>query len=500
MQKPSFLGRFLSLLLFTAAACTNDEWDHEADGNDQQVSFVLSVYQEDNNDTRATENGTWGDTYNSNTTQYDAAINPGTVCAYLVDKETGEQLFRVENLKCYKVSDEIYQYYGVVPKSSNSRIEDKKEYRCMVVANANVTAADATFSQSSLPGPNTSTDYTIPMWGVTTFAWDRSTDAQKLGTILMLRAAVKCRIRFSEDLVKEGYTLGDVTLHVPTTEGYLYPNGYNAVDYTSQLYYVDQESTEETVHYGFRPYTSSENVGGKSSFWVEPVVESTTKTESVTAVPKIVYFPEQKNDPDNPAYFEVDILKNGEKIGTKEGVFKDYTTNVLYTDLQRNHVYDYVIVGVGGRLVLTQIVSDWEQETEEWDYTTQISGLFNIDWNKDTYYQKLDDTKQIILDGGLAVSFNFTINSPIGASWYASITMDQADAFVIEQENSDSASASSSVSGTINGTKTNLIIRATNAENNRQHSAELSVYVRYANGTVRKIDELSGWKIVQRMR
>jgi hypothetical protein len=379
----------------------------------------------------------------------------------------------------------------------------------MVTANVGDITENATFTiQDNLPNKNQEPDYKIPMWGVTSFTWDDSKEAQALGTILLLRSAAKCRIYMGEELYKAGYSMGQVTLFTPNTRGYVLPGNYDKVSKTSDLYLVDND-----VNYGFNPYTENDAKVAETSFWNEPVTEDAMTVDEASADAsnaQIVYFPEQENTTDNPSYFEVEILKDGQSLGTKRGEFKNYDRDEWYADLLRNHVYDYEIVGVGDSssevtLTLKQTVKDWVVEKEEWDYTTQVSGKLSIDWDESTYYYKVDDgeKKQIILNANQAVSFSFTINSPVGATWYATITSDQSDAFVIERNMDDIAelaALTTSVSGTVNGEKSKLKIRATNTENNQQHTTELSVFVRYANGTVRKINELSGWQIIQTMR
>lgn len=510
MRRHSFLGCAFLLLLSAWTACsTTDEPDGAMEPYTSTVSFLLSVYNEGKGGTRASEEeaATWGDAYSPDDTQYDAGIDPGTVCAYLTDNQ-GKNLLQVGSLVCYKVDESTFRYYGSIPVSSKSLLTNGTTYRCMVTANADNTTVDATFTiQDNLPNKDSETDYKIPMWGVTSFTWDGSKESQYLGVISLLRSAVKCRIRMGEELAESGYSMGTVTLFTPNISGYVLPNNYNKVSKTSDLYLVDNETD-----YGFRPYAVAGADVSQTTFWNEPVTESDTKGDEASpdgSNAQIVYFPEQKNTDDNPSYFEVEILKDGQSLGKKKGEFKDYESDEWYTDLQRNHVYDYEIVGVGDgsqfTLTLKQTVKDWVEETEEWDYTTQISGILSIDWDESTYYYKVDDgeKKQIILNANQAASFSFTINSPVGATWYATITSDQSDAFVIERDADDSAvvaALTTSVSGTVNGEESHLRIRATNAENSQQHTTELSVFVRYANGVVRKINELSGWQIVQTMR
>jgi hypothetical protein len=38
---------------------------------------------------------------------------------------------------------------------------------------------------------------------------------------------------------------------------------------------------------------------------------------------------------------------------------------------------------------------------------------------------------------------------------------------------------------------------ATSTDNTRQNQATLTIYVRYKEGTTRKVEELSGWVVIQ---
>jgi cytoskeletal protein RodZ len=578
---PESLG-FL-LLLSTFCGCiseTSTELCEVAETDAPTVTFTLSV---DRENTRATrDGGRWRDSYTTDPAQYDAVIDPEQVYAYLTDTK-GNLVFRVEDLTCFQVGEsetqKTYQYYGEVPVAFRTAITNGTKYRCIITANTSAIEVSGTPADTKLGAAQfdlndllstalPANDYKIPMWGVGGFEWNTSKEVQSVGDVSMLRAAAKCRIHLSDDLVKAGYTLGDVKLYGVNGTGNVWPNNWEKVDETIDLYW-DRDGSE----YGFNPTQMSATTGRRSTFWDEPGTDPGTS--------KIVYFPERDNSANSsttdaatsgtattdtdtatsgtattedgsPSNAKVIILKDGVSIKDANGAdkeftveFKDYTRDAdnYYTDLQRNHVYDFEVRTIGSDLTLNLTVANWEESSITWDFSEQISGDLTVEWTEGTYYSEDDEEKKISLLSGTDAELSFTIKSPVGATWIATLvpvaddtdnsfylksateetstddtssstdtsdnsssTTDTGDASSSTTDSEDSSSTPTTesnpltVSGTVDGTKTVLKVGCSNPNNNQQHQATLVVYVRYANGTTSEVKELSGWTITQTMR
>lgn len=527
---PESLG-FL-LLLSTFCGCiseTSTELCEVAETDAPTVTFTLSV---DRENTRATrDGGRWRDSYTTDPAQYDAVIDPEEVFAYLTDTK-GNLVFRVEDLTCFQVGEsetqKTYQYYGEVPEAFRTAITNGTKYRCIITANTSEikvsdTPADtelgaAQFDLNDLPSTALPENgYKIPMWGVGGFVWNTSKEVQSVGDVSMLRAAAKCRIHLSDDLVKAGYKLGDVTLYGVNDTGNVWPNNWEKVDETIDLYWDKGGSV-----YGFNP-TQMSATTGRSTFWDEPGTDPGTS--------KIVYFPERDNrantstdaatsgtattedgtatsgtattEDGSPSNAKVIILKKGVSIKDANGKdkeftveFKDYTrdTDNYYTDLQRNHVYDFEVRAIGSDLTLNLKVAKWNEESTEVNYSETISGNFNIEWEGYMYKNE----NNITLETNKEVTAEFELDTPMGAAWIASLApeADDVDNSFYISVGDDTSNTIQSATGTIDGKPITLRIGCNNWDNKVQHKAKLTVYV-VVNGKSKQVEKLSKWTIIQ---
>ena len=138
-------------------------------------------------------------------------------------------------------------------------------------------------------------------------------------------------------------------------------------------------------------------------------------------------------------HLDVDIQTEGSTTSTTYTVeFADYTDGLAttpYAALLRNHIYRYTINSVNGAIELEVEVEDWTEETGDgiWNFTDNIviaeSGL--LEWAN---YQSLDRATVTVRQGtDLAdlLTGRFTISSPVGAMWRASLitTSGRDDAF-----------------------------------------------------------------------
>ncbi len=488
------LTTLLTLLSCSTSSTESDDWETADVVN---VAFKLSVYEggtrsgndtnnsDDTSSANVTEGPTWGDTYTNETLYYDAAIDPSTVKVYLTDETGTSILTDITPLICYKEEgeDNLYTYYGYAGKAAFNTLKNGTTLRCMVTANA----TSATYSLTDLPDGDTkdNEELYIPMWGVGSFTLDQSTRNQTVEEIALLRAAVKCRVKLSEEM-SQSYTLSNVTLHPAIATGHVYPTGYNQVSATEDLYFLKDDDSKDL--YGFHPYDEAIDTLLTQSFLEDPSNTDTTPTAW------IAYFPEYTNNETNPIYISLSLNK-GTTTTTHTIAFKDYDNDALYTDLMRNHLYDFTITGIGRSMDLTLEVSDWSTPNMKWDLTKELS-TESIRWVEDTYSTVDQSEKTVTVLSGVAATGNFHIQTPVGVTWYATLTSEDYRPFVFVDAAGNEGTTVTS--GEIDGTSpSTLRIKATTPNNTLQHKATLTLYIEYKDGTTRKVEELSGWTIIQ---
>ena len=471
-------------LLMGACSSTNTpSVPDDSENSDIFFSFTLTV----DNAAFGASRGTWGDDYTGENPAYDGVINTDDVHVAIFDTN-GSLLTDVSKLNCFKLSDNVYQYYGEI---SGTTFESGKQYRCMAVANTGEepdfeNLSSSTFSITSLHGSSASeSNFFIPMWGVTTFTAAKSSDTQNAGSINMLRSAVKCRIHLATELQEQGYTLSDVKLNTCNTSGNVVPGGFSAVGTTSA---VDFDGC-------FNP-TSSSSSYTQVDFIEDP--ESTTPGSSF-----IVYFTEVENTGYKEITFDLTVTQGtGESAtsSTHTVSFMDYKTSELYPQLTRNHVYDFEVIGVKYGVNITVSNYGWDLRAyKTFDYDDYGTNSGGISWVEGTYAAINTTNKAITMLRGVTAIGQINLIYPVGATWLASLTASSSD----DTTNAilfsiDDSTKLTYTSGTIDGTtKVTLRIVADVDENQMQHKSNLDVYIKYLNGTTAKINEISGWTIIQ---
>lgn len=495
---------FLLLLALFISACHSDFSDDEelypvptdADSTRLYVSFTMTVSEGGGTRADAEEGETadekWGDSYKSEATDYDAVINPEEVHVALFSA-TGAYLTTVKRLECYPAGAGTCQYRGEVTETE--LLTSGTEYRCMVVANtASVDftqLSSLTYEASDLP-QEASTEYYIPAWGVQSFKLEGK--ETELGTISLLRAAVKCRICLSDALKTSGNELQSVKFHTRNLDGYIAPTGFDTKATTDLSIAGCFRPTEAQKYYevdGFvkeKPYTAMD-------FFAEPEAADGTL---------VCYFPECENTVTNEAYLTVTI-DNGETTTEYEWKFDS-------KQLVRNHLYDMTITKISKEVSISVTACTWDLQYSSVNFTEEIAyqeeyGDGVIKWEEGTYGQVDQTSKTITLLKGVTLVGTIGFRSPIGGTVLATMASDDAD----DTSNSIlfvSGRTVTSTSGTVSGTTyttseidgKNLVIfyiRAANENNSRQHRASLQVYVKNLDGTTQEVSGLKGWTILQ---
>jgi hypothetical protein len=518
MKRYLAAGLQLLLALFISA-CHSDFSDDEelypvptdADSTRLYVSFTMAVSE--GGGTRAdadeveTADEKWGDSYTPETTDYettayDAGINPEKVHVALFSA-TGAYLTTVKRLECYPDGAGTYQYRGEVTETE--LLTSGTEYRCMVVANtASVDftqLSSLTYEASDLPQATSSEGYYIPAWGVQSFTLEGK--ETKLGTISLLRAAVKCRICLSDALKTSGNELQSVKFHTRNLDGYIAPTGFDTKATTDLSIAGCFRPTEAQKYYevdGFvkeKPYTAM-------AFFAEPEADDGTL---------VCYFPECENTVTNEAYLTVTIVN--------DETTTEYEWKFNREQLVRNHLYDLEITNISKDVSISVTACSWDLQYSSVDFTEEIAyqeeyGDGAIKWEEGTYGQVDQTSKTITLLKGVTLVGTIGFRSPIGGTVLATMASDDADdtsnsilfvsgrTVTSTSESDTGTSTSATVTGTTYTTSEidgkNLVIfyiRAANENNSRQHRASLQVYVKYLDGTTQEVSGLKGWTILQ---
>jgi hypothetical protein len=490
------LTGLVGLLSGCSSASAGDEPSSE-ETNTLTLAFTLIIDTPSSGLTRSGD--TWGSEYDSEQSDYDQAVDPTNMQVTLWDPD-GNYVVSIDQLSGYATGDNTYQYYGEINKEN---LRSGTNYRCMVVINCDEidfeqTPNLSTFSLSDYPQVTDEGTYRLPMWGVATFPLVFGTSKQDAGTITLLRAMAKCRLHLSEALIAKGYTLSNGVLKGMNTQGYLFPGHFAEVESTGSLSF-----TAGNKYYGFNPHDSW-SATARQTLLREPGYEVSGSTTEATSL--ICYLPEQQQTEQQADSLSFDITfgTSGHASFTIGLEDTSGTTPELISDLQRNHVYDFEIVSIKYGLEVNTAVSDWDDMSEVWDFSEQISGDLTLHWTEGSYssIDEVSDNEEIsqsltVLNDVAAIG-RFSINSPSGATWYATLTSESGNYFAFETEQDGVTKLSTTVSGeTGTGLYSVLRVRATVSNNTQQHIAKLTILVRYKDGTSRKVESLSCWEIIQ---
>lgn len=394
----SKLFDILLLFLFMAVLSSCREKDHPLDGV-VSVSFSFSTQE---NMTRAGHD--WDDNLDDNGennyieavgSDYDTRIEINSLRAFIYD-DAG-YICEITNKTYFELSETSYRFLGQIELTSDiyERVMDKA---CKVMLVANSTLPDnpndfasTTFSVDNLQMPNGF----IPMWGVATVNFNLQSH-QDLGTIYLLRSAVKVEIKLNQSLIDEGLKIEDAFINKHAPNGYWFPTGWNSVGNTISL-----------SHSGcYNPFS----VSNTSQYF--------TKSSDSEVV---IYLPEMNTD---GADITIRVKKGDEIFLFANAIkFANYDDDGDVTDekfnLVRNHHYQYTItsVNIGAGLDLECSVLDWTLDEESWVYSDvpTVSHDGHISWKTGNV-----SGNRVILDpSSPTAKFTFGLETPLGASWRA---------------------------------------------------------------------------------
>jgi hypothetical protein len=460
-----------SLMLTAMTSCSDGAGADEPVGatTSHELLITFSMEAPRARGTSRANGTTWADNTNIDSEAYDSGIDPETVNVAIYST-SGSLIATVERVTCTKADDGTYTYYGRV---TNGSYTSGATYRCMVTAN---TSSTVNFSRlgSQTFSPLDATNFNLPLWGVKTFTYN--IDSNDIGRVDMLRAAAKCRICLSDDMLAKGFTLSNVKLNTQSTTGFVAPNGYASAANTAELDYNDC----------FNP-APRDAAASQLLFSAEPNTENSY----------IIYFAECTNTTDAPVTAELTLNSKDMTANTYTVNFKDYNTQQPYTQLTRNHLYNFEITGAQHEIEVTSNVSDWtvDEETLEFENNITIEGDKKLYWTEGTYAGINEDEHYVTLLGGVELQGVIKFRTPVAATWFATLTAANSD------DNNNAIlfdNRSTYATGTIDGVhETTLHIVPDDEDNAVQHSATLTIYVKFIDGSTTRVSEIEPWTIIQ---
>ena len=318
----------------------------------------------------------------------------------------------------------------------------------------------------------------IPMWGmlkpeggIPLYESADDDTFTPIGNIYMLRSLAKIEVVMG-DGIDPGYTFTSATLGKYNKKAYLLPAVPSGSTYLSQTS-TSEFHTENCKN----PMSSSDNTplafevanGGRSCVLYVPEYSSSSKDLNINL---------QISNNDTPIS---DNLENG-------GTF-----TLKWTDLVRNHWYKCTVnqINDGANIDVTCQVQPWELQQQAIDYTSEPAAAEGgkIHW----IGANPDASNQVTLNSSLEAQCTFTLNSPLGYQWVASLVPvgDGASAanspfrFVTNGQ-----VAGMDTSGIIDGKPVTLTIKSTATDGvDEDKAVQLQIIVIKGDGTSVILDE-----------
>lgn len=432
------------------------------DAEDEVVSITFTLSIPDvGGTTRAetTQEEQWSAEYDSLRTTYDDVLDYSTLTVTLLNTD-GDVLTDITSVHCVQTSASTYSYIGSIPRSY---LTEGQTYRCMVTAGmTELEDYPGEFLTSALPTTTKEKHY-LPMWGVNSFTFSTSGCIQ-IDQIPLLKAVAKARVRLSSKMTGQGHKLQNLQLHTYNERGSVLPLNYKKATKTTDL-----TLSSET----FLPVENAQKEDS-IALHAEP---------SATDDSWIIYFPEFANTSSAPTFLSLELVNDNNKDAKGNYLpqrytidFKDYSSDAQIEQLVRNHFYDFEITGLHYGLTLRLDVKSWDTIPQAWDFTDQISASEEIVWSG--YKERVADT--LTLTGetlGL-----FTLSSPKGATWLASLTPSTYFTFA------------SAATGEVDGEQDTLRIVPRGGDG-LPHDATLTLYVRQKDGTSSRVEALSRYTL-----
>jgi hypothetical protein len=344
----------------------------------------------------------------------------------------------------------------------------------------------------------------------------------------MLRSVAKCRVKLSDALDSLGYSLENVKLSNYSSTAYLLPGGYASAESTRALTFsgsfnpVDNSMKGAALTLFAEPVTTTSDDSSSSSSSSSDSSSSadsdsdnsgsegsgngsssngTANTRATSAVTSyICYMPECSVSEDSPVNLTLDLIDaNSNRLSFTVDLTEKQITSII-----RNHLYDFVVTGISYGSKIEVKVNDWVQPDETTlDYDQQISFTDkDIKWEGyNTINKATSDNEQstISLLSNIDLEGTVNIKTPLGATFVAALTTDSdADAIAfLHTDANGNISASTEFEQEIDGNPITFTITTTQKAPSSQITAKLTLLVRFANKTTKKIEDFGEWLIIQ---
>lgn len=366
-------------------------------------------------------------------------------------------------------------------------------FKLMTLANCTLPASANLNNLETLifTNPNTSDGSNIPMWGIATYEGVDLSDyttqenpydltQKKTTPVYMLRSMAKIEVTLDSSMT--GYTLEGATLSKAMNSGYVLPELKDATGAAKTLANL----------------TATTQLGVDEVF--NPVEETTTSVASFNASKNtcVIYVPEYDNTAEDLVINLTGLKKDDEAVSGKSFKHGEYDETGMFEsklNVTRNHYYKYTIsIKDGNQLALTCLVQPWTLDQEILDYETFVSVSQEVTPVIGTVY----DNAVVMVDKTVSENYRvkmaqieFTILTPQGYTWYASlIADDEGKAFGFAELDEDNNLIVDSTTGKVTttaiasgrvGTKSTLTIVSEHTGLQNAISSRLQIVVRNDN-------------------
>lgn len=480
-MKKWFLHILLIGILGTlAASCSQvmedpiSEGDCVVEKQKVMIRFTIAL------DAPKTASRTWAEDETQNDVTIDENyLNPNTVQVLVYDLN-GILIGQLQDLTVTRQEDSskqhIYDLVGGFEVDNDIITNNTLSFKLMVFGNCAPITNMNNLAELMFTNPNTTTGTGIPMWGIATYnnvtVYTTVAQAQShpLTTpVYMLRSMAKIEVTLHEDMVSAGYTLDGATLSKSLTAGYVLPAYKNAL------------GTELTL----KNLTATTNLGIDEVF--HPVTETASNITgnaemTIASNTAIIYVPEYDATSENKLQITLDLGDTEEKSFFHGYYNPDGVCTSEVRDVIRNHYYKYTVnVDDGGELELTLIVNPWDVDEETIQFTDEVSISQKMTWTGSNITANTTDASILYINGSVdsntAATVTFQIDTPVGATWYASFEGDK-EAFAFLDANGNEVT---SVSGEV-GELATLRIVTTEEHVSEMKSVSLKIVVRTMDG------------------
>ena len=476
---------FASLFSMLTTSCSQEE-GLEPQVNTKKVQVSFSIELDTPTARSRVGEPTWGDNYDAPTGNdyqsetgdaFENHIDPELLYAELTlfssDKKESSNCV-VKKVRIFETTrPNVYEFIGEA--NINEDLTDFSFARLNVYANYDISDDDNIFTfgtnyTSELKGKGVKN---IPMWGVKTIDnfTSLSGGIKDFGPIYLLRAMAKIEVSLDEDLISDGYSLHNAYLGKYNAIGIIQPKDFSNFENTLNIDTIFSFNKFEA------PENSTSTVAQSDGL---PFVKSGNNRY-------IVYVPEYVYENEDLILVEVTKKINGKeehilKVEKGENGIPDYKTNPGFpmniTNLVRNHLYRYNITKIndGASLELTCNVKPWDVETEEWDFTENISESEFLNWGEQGL--TINDKGEVIIPNTNEYTCTFGLLTPTDGTWQASLIPvgGVTDAFEFVGNNSG-------IIGKTGTGQVTLTIKAKYADvYNENNAAKLRIVVRTKDG------------------